>query len=58
MTSDGFKLSQDMLKEWIVDDLTLLLTALNDNRYDIFNSPDTLKRIQDNIKTLYEDYEP
>jgi len=58
MTSDEFKLSQDMLKEWIVDDLTKLLSDLNDKRYDIFKHPETLKRIRDNIETLYKDYEP
>jgi len=46
-----------MIKEWIVDDLTSLLSDLNNNRYDIFNHPETLKRIEDNIKTLYKDYE-
>jgi len=53
----SFKLEQSMIKEWIVDDLTMLLPALNDKRYKIFDLPEVLRRIRDNIETLYEDYD-
>jgi len=57
LMTDGFKLEQSMIKEWIVDDLTMLLPALNDKRYKIFDLPEVLRRIRDNIETLYEDYD-
>jgi hypothetical protein len=44
------------LKDWIVEDLTNLLPALNDNRYDIFNDLENLDHIADNIKSLMQHY--
>lgn len=42
----------ELLKEWIVEDLTDLLPSLSDNRYEIFDDLEKLDHIADNIKSL------
>lgn len=48
------EIPKDMLKECIVSDLTDLLPSLNDNMYEIFDDPQKLKIIRDNINSLYD----
>ena len=50
------EIPEDTLKKWIVDDMTDLLSALNDYRYEIFNDMDHLDHIADNIKSLILHY--
>ena len=50
------QIPESMLKDWIVEDMTDLLSALNDNRYEIFNDLEKLDHIADNIKSLIKWY--
>jgi len=47
---------ESTLKDWIVEDMTDLLSALNDNRYEIFQDMQKLDHIADNIKSLVLHY--
>ena len=52
------ELSKEMLKNWIVEDLTELYSTFDNNRYSIFEDNECkfiLIKLQDNIKSLLGD---
>ena len=46
------QIPNEMLQNWIVDDLQDIFSKFSDDRYSIFEEIDKLDQIADNIKTL------
>ena len=46
------QIPNEMLQNWIVEDLTNIYDKFDDNRYSIFDDIETLDHIADNIKLL------
>ena len=46
------EIPKEILKTWIVDDLTNLFNKFDDNRYSVFEDIQFLDHLADNIKSL------